>query len=170
MHRRPLLAGVGTSLLAGCTNRLGAPTSNPGDSGDGTTTGTTPTPTGPVESAGGVQRVEQGDDSVGVYLDGYDSMEYAEGQFFRRTSSSGVPAALSRSQVTSASQLQNALAFFGPTVAEVSVRMPLEDGYDLTDALDAYWKADADAERNADDERVYEFEGLRFTGLVVFYE
>lgn len=169
MHRRALLAGIGTSLLAGCTSRFDAPTSNSNDSG-GTTTAATPTPTGPVEPAGGIQRVKRGDDSVGIHLDGYDSMEYAEGSFFRRTDSSGVAADLSRSQVTSAPQLQNALAFFGPELSEVSVRMPLEDGYDLADALDAYWNADEEAERNADDEKVYRFDDLRFTALVVFYE
>lgn len=182
MYRRTLLAGVGVSLLAGCTERFGAPVPNPDDAteettgeqtAEETTTGglaTTPGPTGPIDPAGGIQRVRLDDDSASVYLDGYDSSKYAEARFLRATDSAGVPAELSRSQVTSAPQLQNALAYFGPNAEEVSVRMPLSDGYALSDALDSYWKSADDAAKNADDEKVYRFEDLRFTVLTVYYD
>jgi hypothetical protein len=193
VKRRSTLSAIGLILVGGClsdtesgsasttsatteTTASGAATadtSNESATNDTSTQATETmqaTPNGPIEPADGIETAKQGDDSVGIHLEGYDSDEYSEARFFRATDSDGVPAELSRSQVTSTPQLQNALAYFGPEVEEVSVRMPLSDGYSLSDALDSYWDSADDAERNADGDKVYRFEDVRFTVLIVYYD
>jgi hypothetical protein len=193
VKRRSTLSAIGLILVGGClsdtesgsasttsatteTTASGAATadtSNESTTNDTSTQATETmqaTPNGPIEPADGIETAKQGDDSVGIHLEGYDSDEYSEARFFRATDSDGVPAELSRSQVTSTPQLQNALAYFGPEVEEVSVRMPLSDGYSLSDALDSYWDSADDAERNADGDKVYRFEDVRFTVLIVYYD
>lgn len=172
VDRRTLLAGLPTCLLSGCLGDV-SPSENSTattDSSETTTPNTTVEPTGPIEPTDAVERVRGGDDSVNIQLAGYDSSKFSEAQFFRATDSTGVPADLSRSQVTSALQLQNALAYFGPEVEEVSVSMPVSDGYSLANALSTYWASADDAERNDNEEEVYRFEDVRFTALVVHYD
>lgn len=176
MYRRTFLTGLPIPLFGGCLGR-DTPSSEGTASNTEGTASTTDAPetttvahTGPIDPADGIDRVRGGDDSVGVHLDGYDSSKYSEARFFRSADSTGVPADLSRSQVTSTSQLQNALAYFGPEVDEVSVRMPLSDGYALSDALDSHWSADGNAQLDADEEEVYRFEEVQFTVLVIYYE
>lgn len=183
MQRRTLLAGLLVPCLTGCVERY-VPSDGGNDSttrrsktttrSTKTTTRSTETTTvahrGPVEPTDGIAQVRGDEDSVSIELDGYDSSEFAEAQFTRTTDSTGVPVELSRSQVTSTPELQNALAYFGPDIEEVSVSMPVSDGYDLANALDSYWEGDTDARLNDDEEEVYEFEGVRFTALVLFYE
>lgn len=162
MHRRTLLVSLSIPFLAGCLDRYPSPF------GDAETT--TISPTGPIDPAGGIVSTKSGANSVSLQLEGYDSSKYSEAKFLQTTDSTGNPADLSRSQVTSTPQLQNALAYFGPEVEEVSVRMPLSDGYALSDALNSYWSSDDDARRNADEQKVYRFEDVQFTVLVIYYD
>lgn len=114
--------------------------------------------------------MRRGDDSVNIHLEGYESSKYAEADFLRVTDSTGVPADLSQSQVTSTPQLQNALAYFGPEIDEVSVRMPLSEGYSLFDSLDSFWNADAEARRNESGDKVFEFDTVQFTTIIIYYD
>lgn len=169
MHRRTFLAGLPIPFLGGCLDRYDTP-SREGNSTTTPSNTTIATPTGPIEPTDDIMKAKRGDDSVSIQLVGYDSSKFAEAEFFRAAGSTGTLADLSRSQVRSTLQLQNALAYFGPEIEKVSVSMPISDGYTLTNALDSYWNADADARRNEDEEKVYRFEDIQFTVLVVFYE
>jgi hypothetical protein len=184
MKRRHLMSSVGALLAGGCT---GAP-SNRGSDNErtGEATGTTSasdetsasattvsaekyTVTGPTRPTNSIRRVERTANAVTVYLDGYETMEYAEIDVLPVASPSDEPLTLTGEQVRNNPPLRNGLGFYRSELDEVEVNAEYEAGQRVKRRLDSYWEADGRDTDRPHRERVYEFGEARFAVGFKFY-
>lgn len=125
--------------------------------------------TGPTQSTDSIRKVEQSEEAVTIYSTEYDVMDYAEIDVLPITSSTDDPVVLTGGQIRQNPPLRDGLAFYRSELDEIEVNAGYEAGQQVKQNLESYWEAHG---RDTDlllRERVYEFEGVRFSVGFKFY-